>query len=166
MPPLIRATAVMTRVAARAGTPGRYGSSGTSAPHGERQKGDHAGHDRGRQLIGIDAQFLAGVDMQGRAGVGRYRGGHPGRGLGISAVVAEIARQLVALGARASLVAQRAGGSPISPEDPGKRRVRPSSAAGAESVLKLDLALQVLLPADLPVRVTKPQGILGLLHAG
>jgi len=66
----------------------------------EGQQRRSAGQHRGRQLLGVHAEFFAGVDPQRCAGVTGDRGGHPGRGIRIGAVLAEVARQLVLLGRR------------------------------------------------------------------
>src|SRR5262249_23069638 len=63
----------------------------------ESQQGRRPREQGRGQVVRVDAEFLAGVYPQGGARVLGYGGGHAGRGVGISAVVAEVARQLVLL---------------------------------------------------------------------
>ena len=64
----------------------------------EREQGRDARQDGGGQLAGIHAEFFPRVHAQRRARVLGYRGGHPGRGLGVRAVLAEVAGQLFLFG--------------------------------------------------------------------
>ena len=76
----------------------QVGQQGYQGAEGERQQRRRARQHRRGQVVRVNAEFLAGMHPQGSARVLGDGGGHAGRGVGISAVAAEVAGELVLLG--------------------------------------------------------------------
>ena len=76
---------------------GQVGQQRNQRAEGERQQRCGTRQERRWQLVGVHAEFLAGMDTQRGTRVAGHGHGHPGGGVRIGAILAEIPGQLLLL---------------------------------------------------------------------